>query len=56
MFTEMDYHAEMDEAFKRGARQNARENAKKLIAAGISADVIASCTGLSVTDVQALAH
>ena len=56
MFTEMDYHAEMDEAFKRGARQNARENAKKLMTAGIPADVIASCTGLSVNDVQSLAH
>lgn len=55
MFTEMDYHAEMYEAFKRGARQNARENAKKFIVAGVPIDVIASCTGFSITDVQSLA-
>lgn len=55
MFTEMDYKAEMKANFKKGAIQNARENAIKMRTVGIPVETIAFCTGLSIDDVKNLA-
>ncbi len=55
MFTEMDYKAEMKANFKKGATQNARDNAVKMRAVGIPIETIAFCTGLSIDEVNALA-
>lgn len=64
MFTEMDYHAEMNEAYKRGDRnglargltkgraEGIAETAIKLLAAGIPIETISSCTGLSAEDIK----
>lgn len=67
MFTEMDYHAEMNEAYRRGdihgfanGRAEGRaegiaDTAVNLLAAGIPIATISSCTGLSVEKINKIA-
>lgn len=55
MFTEMDYKAEMKANFKKGEAKKAADAALKLIAAGVSEDTIASCLGLTIEQLHAIA-
>ncbi len=54
MFTEMDYKAETQAYFKDGEQAKARESAKNLLAAGVDAQLIAQCVGLSLEEVLSL--
>ena len=63
MFTEMDYHAEMNEAYRRGdihgfangRAEGIAETAVNLLAAGIPIATISSCTGLSAEEINKIA-
>lgn len=63
MFTEMDYHAEMNEAYRRGdihgfangRAEGIAETAANLLAAGIPIATISSCTGLNVEEINKIA-
>ena len=63
MFTEMDYKAEIKAYYKDGYRdgqaegieKKARDDARNFLAAGVSPEVIASCTGLNIEEVRDLA-
>ena len=68
MFTEMDYKAEVKAYFKdgfaagiaegmaEGMKKKALDTARKLLAAGIQAEIVASCTGLSSDEVKSLSQ
>ena len=63
MFTEMDYKAEIKAYYKdgfaagqvEGRMEGRKETAKNLFGAGVAPETIASCTGLSLEEVLALA-
>ena len=63
MFTEMDYKAEIKAYYKdgfaagqvEGRMEEKKETAKNLFGAGVAPETIASCTGLSLEEVMALA-
>jgi len=56
IMNEIDRIYQLDEKFREGREEGARENsvsvAKKLIGKGISIDVIAECTGLSIDEIN----
>ena len=60
MFTEMDYKAETKAYYKdgfaegraEGMREKALEAAQKFLAAGVPAETVAFCTGLSVDEIR----
>lgn len=58
MFTEMDYKAELKANYKNGfadgeaqSEKKERMAAKKLLAAGVSAELVASCFGMSEEEI-----
>ena len=59
MFTEMDYKAELKANYKNGfaageaqSEKKERMAAKKLLAAGVSAELVASCFGMSEEEIS----